>query len=757
MKNIFLIIFFLFNFFILFSQDTTCIFDLSLEELMNLKISSVSKTEEDILKAPQTIIVISQKELIERGYTDIEQVFHDLPGFDISRGYGTQYSQVYQRGYRSKNTEKTLLLIDGVEENDLWSNNIWLSRQYPISNIKRIEIIYGPASSIYGANAFLGVINIVTKNADDILKNKNKTGINAQLGYGTWNTKYADVTLAKKMNKINFVITGRYYYSDEMDLSKYKDWDYDLTSYNLNFYKKILETNNSQVAQMAMKIDRQAYYHDSVLNGISPHYSNTTKDWLINAKINIDKFTMGFQTFKRNEGFGAWYRDDFELGPDNGGKWVPNNSFFYVKYSNQLSEKLSITSFTRFKQHILTGASEEFYYMGYFNGNLKINGLVDSLGNLRPDSEIVNPYWWHGYNFVFSQQLRSDIQLNYQPNSKIKWTNILELRRSHIQGEYFISTQKFPEETAPPVNQKGGNYFYSTDLGLYSAFNYSLRNNLTFVLGGSLNYNKIRIHGGYGLVFNPKTALVYTFKDFYFKAIYSEAFQDAGFWTKYGTTPGRLLNNPNLKPEKVKNYELSFSWRVNKFLFFHISAFDGFYSDAVSTVDVSFVNQNGDTIKTTQHQAIGKYQISGIESRIRYINKNLSIYANYSFLNPYSTSDGTKLRIGDIASNKANFGINYYLFSHLNLNLRMNFVGARPTGKNTTISSNPLNKIDPYYIFNGAISYTIKNKITFQILLNNILNKEYFDPGVRSADGIYYADKLPQNRFNFMTKLIIAL
>lgn len=758
MKYFVFTFFLILNTILVYSQDTTKnIFDLSLEELRNLKTNSVSKVEEGILKTSQTIIVITQKELLQRGYTDIEQVFHDLPGFDISRGNGTQYSQVYQRGYRSNNTERTLLIIDGVEENDLWSNSVWLSRQYPISNIKKIEIIYGPASSTYGANAFAGVINIVTKETDDVVHKGNKNGIDAQIGYGTWNTKYSDITIAKKIKNINLILTGRYYFSDEMDLSSYKDWDYNLTDYNINFYKKILGTNNDVIAQRAQSLDRQAYYHDNVLNGITPHYSNTTKDWIINGKINVDKFTIGFQTFKRNEGFGEWYRDDFELGPENGGKWVPTNSFYYIKYTNNISNKIKLTSFSRFKQHILNGDCEEFYYKGYLNGEYNLSNLTDSTGSLLSDSLITKPYWWHGYFYAFSQQFRTEFQLNYSPNKKITWSNIWEMRKSHIQGKYFSSTKKFPEENAPAVNLEGGNYFSSTDLGLYSLFNYYPINNLKFVLGGSLVYNKIRINGGYGLIFNPKAAIIFSPENIVLKAIYSEAFQDASFWTKYGTTPGRLLDNPNLKPEKVKNFEFSFDSKLNSFLFMHISAFNAFYDGAVTTVNVSFIDELGDTVQTTQHQAVGKYQIAGIESQLRGKYKNLFFYANYSYLYPYNTMGKNKIRIGDVASHKANFGVNLFLWSHLNLNLRLNWVGLRPTGKNTTISSNPLSKIDPYYILNGATSYTFKHKFTIQILFNNILNREYFDPGVRSADGIYYSDKMPQNTFNFMTKLIVSI
>ncbi|NPA45360.1 MAG: TonB-dependent receptor [Chlorobi bacterium] len=728
---------------------------MSLEELLELKISSVSKKPEELLKTPQTVIVITSEQIKRRGYTDLEQLFHDLPGFDISRGNGTQYSQIYQRGYRTKNTEKTVLMIDGVEENDLWSNSVWLSRQYPLSNIERVEIIYGPAATMYGANAFLGVINIVTKTADQIVKQGNKIGISAQVGYGSWNTKFTDITVATKSKNCSIILTGRFFNSDEQDLSNYPDWDYNIDDYDLNYYKEILGTDNDIIAQTALDMDRNAYLNSDELNGIKPEYSNDTKDYLIYGKLQIGNFTLGFETFKRDEGYGAWYRDDFELGPEHGASWVPENSFFYTKFEKKFSDKLLLTNFTNFKVHQLNGNCEELYFKGYFNDTYQISDIADTTSNtynlLQQDS-ISQPYWEHTWWQTYSQQLRSEFRLEANPTDKINISTGIEFRLSLIQGTYLYGETENPAETAYIDNSKGGNHFFSKDFGFFIQTNYSFNKNLNFVLGGRVDYNKIRTTGGYGTVFNPKLAIVYSPSNFIIKGIYSEAFMDAGYWTKYGTTPGRLLDNPNLEPEKVKNAELSFSWKANDYFFADIVAYHSFYEDAIGTVDVSFVDELGDTIQTTQHQAIGNLEIQGIQSNIYFNYLNYSAYINYTFTNPYKTDD-ERIRIGDIASHHINFGINASFFNKLNINLRTNFSGEKLTGEETTVSSNPLDKIDSYFILNSAISYQIFKNISAQLIVNNVFDKEYFDPGVRSANGIYYASKLPQNRRNFMLKL----
>lgn len=742
-----------------FSQEpgdtTTSVYELSLEQLLNAKVTTVSKIQESSLKAPQPVIVITSDDIKNRGYTDVEQIFHDLPGFDISRGNGTEYSQIYQRGYRSNNTDRTLLLVDGVEQNDLWSNSAWISRQLPLSNIKQIEVIYGPSSTIYGANAFVGVVNIITKSADDCMADKQNIGINAQAGYGTWNTKYTDFSLFTKSSFVSLSFTGRVFTSDEMDLSGYEDWDYKLHDYDIGYYKEKLSTNNDEAAALARALDKKSYFYDENLNGKLPVYSNSTEDYYFKANLEFKNFTIGAEWWKIKEGYGAWYRDDYELGTEHNGNWVPQHTNVFVKFDTAVNEKLSISSFTRFKVHELSDDCKELYYVGYMNGGIGLNGLVDSSGNILSDPE--NPYWYVSWYHTYSQQLRSELNLNYKLSDNIHFNFGAEYRSSLVQGLYLVSSEPHPSETAPPPPIEGGNHFAINDYGLYSQMSYHITSNFSAVIGGRLDHNKVRASGGYGTVFNPKAGLIFMPSAFSFKAIYSEAFKDADNWTKYSTTPGRLLPNPNLEPEEVKNMELISSYKINENLFAEIAAFDAYYSNQVGTGDVTFINDDGVLVSTTQHQAMGSIHIQGIQFRTRWKSSQFSLYANYTYSNPYNTSEDDNVRIGDIASHKANLGAYYYLFKGLGVHCRMNYVGEKPTGESTTINENPLDEIKPYYIFHSSIHYEFYNGISFQLSARNLLDTEYFHPGVRSANGDYYAAKIPQNERNIMAKLLFEL
>src|SRR5262249_26560680 len=177
-------------------------------EIARTSTSSVSKMNESLLEAPATIVVVTSEQIRRRGYLDLEAVLHDLPGFDITRSNGYTYANVFQRGYRSDTTNRTLFLVDGVEQNDLYSNTAQISRPYPLSNSDRVEVVYGPASTMYGANAFLGVINVITKDADDMIADDKRVGFDAQAGGGAWNTRWLDGTLAARFRNATLSITG---------------------------------------------------------------------------------------------------------------------------------------------------------------------------------------------------------------------------------------------------------------------------------------------------------------------------------------------------------------------------------------------------------------------------------------------------------------------------------------------------------------------------------------------------------------------
>ena len=151
------------------AQESPELEQLSLEELMNVHVVSASNISEKLSEAPATVIVIGADEIRRRGYRELSQILDDLPCMDIIRPYGDTYFKNYWRGYRNTVGDPFLVMIDGVVFNHLYFNTADVLVTFPITNIERVEVVYGPASSVYGASAFMGVINVITRS--DALQN----------------------------------------------------------------------------------------------------------------------------------------------------------------------------------------------------------------------------------------------------------------------------------------------------------------------------------------------------------------------------------------------------------------------------------------------------------------------------------------------------------------------------------------------------------------------------------------------------------
>ncbi len=737
-------------------------------------VTSVSKKEENINLAPATVIVVTNEQFKRRGYTDYEALLHDLPGFDISRSNGNLYSHIYQRGYRSINTNRTLFLIDGVEENDLWSSNVYLSRQYSLSNLKNIEVVYGPASTMYGSNAFLGVVNIVTKDPQEMVKPGEIFGMNVMAGYGSYNTKYLDATfaLASKNRKIGFSFTARSFMSDEHNLSEYSEYDYEpkvLTTEMSNSYHNTLDiTNADEVTeflasnptssdlyslnsdnhviltplgiQRALDLDNDVY--DKV------QFSDYTSTMYYNAKLKIHDFLIGVTFWEKDEGPGAQYNEQMFMSSTEGQNWSPIHQYLYVKYDKEISPKIQIFNFLRFKSHKFDSDNGIVRYRkNYSTGNYNLFDLIE--GN--------TPQWDSLYLFQESNQLREELRVFYQPNGRINILSGVEARFSSIQGDYRASKEPNAEESGFSLTDiPGGNNFYSRDIGVFVQSEIKLIKHLKLTTGLRFDNNRIRQTSGYGSVLNPRLALVYTPKNYVFKVIYAEAFKDATNKEKFSTASGkREIANPDLQPEKVKNYELIIGRTHKNILNFNTSFYYSHYSNIIQ--EVAVLREDG--TYTNQNQAKGQAIIYGINSYFDLNLKSFYIYANYTYTepnainptddegNPLTDGEGnpyTELRIGDIAQHSANAGINYTYKKSLNFNFRTNFIGKRYTGEGTTVPYN-LEVFDPYILLDATISYSLaKNKITLQFSVNNILDSEYYSPGLGEATGVI-ASQLIQN------------
>ncbi|HLJ22916.1 MAG TPA: TonB-dependent receptor plug domain-containing protein [Candidatus Acidoferrales bacterium] len=139
----------------------------SLEDLMNLRVTSVSKTEQKMSQVAAALAVITQEDIIRSGATNIPDLLRMVPGMDVSQINANSWA-VSARGFNQQFSNKLLVLIDGrAVYTPLLGGVNWDTQDVLLEDIDRIEVIRGPGATVWGANAVNGVINIVTKRAAD--------------------------------------------------------------------------------------------------------------------------------------------------------------------------------------------------------------------------------------------------------------------------------------------------------------------------------------------------------------------------------------------------------------------------------------------------------------------------------------------------------------------------------------------------------------------------------------------------------------
>lgn len=318
-----------------FSQeDKLDVYNLNFGELSKLKIVSASKTEQDIHEVPTTIRVITAAEISEKGYFTFDEMLSDLPGFQF-RNIMSLNSYIFQRGIPNQNN-LTLVLIDGVQLNELNSGGFYGGGQYNMANIERVEVVYGPSSVAYGTNAVSGIINIITKKAK-----KNQYDISALAG--TFNTFKSDA------------------------------------SFNYVNEKETLGIGVSGMMKRSNKSNLKGLAGDNNWTDSLDNYEN---DYSLGLKLNFKGFTMGTNLLKKQTSTATTQKSVGTIYKDYGTSW---NILFlnnFLRYDKTFSDKFRVS--TILYNRNTTVLKNSIYYVvdtaqiGYYRPN-NLTGLESVL------------------------------------------------------------------------------------------------------------------------------------------------------------------------------------------------------------------------------------------------------------------------------------------------------------------------------------------------------------------------------------------
>jgi iron complex outermembrane receptor protein len=187
---------------------------LSLEELMDIQVTSVARHAESRLQAPASVQVITQEDIRRSGASSLPEALRLADNLEVAQKNSHDWA-ISARGFNTALSNKLLVMIDGrTVYTPLYSGVFWPVQDYLLEDIDRIEVISGPGGTLWGANAVNGVINIITRSAAD------SQGLYAEGGGGTQLQEFAGARYGGTLSPdVSFRVYTKYFNRDDEALS----------------------------------------------------------------------------------------------------------------------------------------------------------------------------------------------------------------------------------------------------------------------------------------------------------------------------------------------------------------------------------------------------------------------------------------------------------------------------------------------------------------------------------------------------------
>ena len=277
-------------------DDLDQLLSLGLETLMDVEVVTPGRKGQTISQAPANVIAITAEMIERRGYRTLEEVLRDVPGFEFttSQPSGEYPTHFIFRGIADVGQTKTLVMVDGVVQNDI--SNGWargLGYDLVLSDVEMIEVISGPGSALYGANAYAGLINIITRPP-----NQAPAGLQVRAR----GTVGADRTAAPELvatyrspGDLSVRLAGRWYHTDGDDGLGRPDPGRYFTG-NLE-PDSVLTTEHGNIVNERMP--------DRSRKALADGFGTDISDVYLRGRVQKGAFALDFTYWDKQEGLGS--------------------------------------------------------------------------------------------------------------------------------------------------------------------------------------------------------------------------------------------------------------------------------------------------------------------------------------------------------------------------------------------------------------------------------------------------------------------
>lgn len=656
-------------------------------------VSIATGAVQPIAKAPAVASVITAQQIRDIGARDIDQALEMVPGLHISRSAIDNPLYIF-RGIHADFNPQVLMLINGIPLTNLFQgdrNLVWGGM--PVEAIARIEVIRGPGSALYGADAFAGVINIVTKGPNEIDGNS----VGATIGdFGT--------------RSLWFSAKG-----EEGDLA----------------YSAVVELGETDGTDEIIESDAQSLLDflsgTSVSNAPGPvNRSAQNIEVRLEALYKKMRFRLGSQ-IRKDIGDGAGAAE--ALNPSN--KFASQRINFDFTYTDDTLVEDAIVEFQT--SYLDTSQEVEGDFILYPPGSR--GPFFDAFGaplfGPFPDGVIGNPE-------IFENHLRLGLKVDYQGFDQHKLT----IGTGYYHGEIDKVTEQknfgINPDTLLPIlpgdplvdvsdtplvflteDQREDHYLYFQDVWL-------LDNDWELTAG--IRYDN---YSDFGSTVNPRIALVWsTSYKLTTKFLYGEAFRAPSFAQTRTINNPLILGNIDLKPEEIESYEIAFDYRPNYQLTLNTNFFYYDWTDIIQFVP----DLNGST-RTAQNA--GEQTGYGMEFEVNWsATDNLTIVSNFSL---QKSTDETL----DVAASKSPEK-QFYLRGDLALprdwrvNMQANWVMDR-----NRMAGDSRPPIDDYVVVDLSVRKVLAKSFELGLTLNNLFDEDAREPSPNSAPMPFIPNDLP--------------
>jgi len=565
---------------------------LSLEELVSIEVSIATGMSQPIQSAPAIASVITARDLQTLGVQTMNEALETVPGLHVSYANFGLTPRYFIRGIASARNPETLVMVNGVSMTSLWLGDRLPAWQgVPVDAIERIEIIRGPGSALYGADAFAGVINIITKGPDDV------HGGQASLSHGSFDTTRATLLQGGMLGPVRTALSLAYHRTE----GQHRLIEADAQT----MFDDLAAPFGVPAASLAPgPLNLGLKSADARLEMAWGAYSVR----LAGQQVRDVQTGQGIADALDRTGRFDFTFGNLDLGWHEPERWAGWDMTAQVNYA--------------YKSFKATSPAV-FYPPGAFFGSFP-QGVLDQpyLAEETARFEGTAVYgWW------VDHRLRTGIG--------IFWSDLFETReRKNYDGSQGLplplpgGMAEFSDTPAifQPEAQR-------TDVYAFVQDEWELA--LDWVLTAGLRYDH---YSDFGDTTNPRLALVWsTTPTLITKLLYGEAFRAPAFSELYVSSNPVSLGNPRLRPEKLKSAELAFAWQpadtwaldIN-FYRFHIRDF------------ITVVADPGTPTFTSQN--VGRLLGRGVETEVRHQTRwPLQLLANYSYQRTEDETTGQAL------------------------------------------------------------------------------------------------------------------